>query len=156
MNKQNEEVLLGNSQDINTGGGAYIGGNITVSGGDFVGRDQIYISGDGNVIGDHSSATVVKQNAFNLSRDNFLQLLDRLARVVSYANIDPEIAEAVDSALQSAEIQAQKTEPNARLLLMHLRNVVDLLVTVDGALNVRERLLPLAQQALAWGKQLFG
>ncbi len=47
---------------INTGGGAYIGGNVSTGGGAFVGRDQhnVTITGDGNVIGDHSRSTVIK------------------------------------------------------------------------------------------------
>jgi hypothetical protein len=155
MNKQNEKLLLDDVQEINTGGGAYIGGNITVSGGDFVGRDQIHISGDGNVIGDHSSTTVIKQSSGNLTQVDFFQLLERLARVVSYMNIDPDVAETVDAALQSAETQARKPEPNAKLLVMHLRNVVELLATVNGTVGARERLMPLAQQALTLGKQLF-
>ncbi len=53
------------STAINTGGGAYVGGHVTVTGGDFVGRDkrEIRITGDGNVVGDSSSATVVKPAA---------------------------------------------------------------------------------------------
>lgn len=46
---------------IHTGGGAYIGGNVTIGGGKFVGRDEITIIGDGNVVGDHSRATVGKR-----------------------------------------------------------------------------------------------
>ncbi|MEJ5310499.1 MAG: hypothetical protein WHX52_12050 [Anaerolineae bacterium] len=44
---------------INTGGGAYVGGNVT-TGGDFVGRDKITIIGDGNVIGNHNQVAVNK------------------------------------------------------------------------------------------------
>lgn len=155
MNKQDEKLLLDEGQEINIGGGAYIGGNITVSGGKFVGRDQIYISGDGNVIGDHSSTTVIKKGSENLTQDDFFHLLDRLARVVSYVNIDPDVAEVVGAALQSAETQARKPDPNAKLLILHLRNVVELFATVNGTVGARERLMPLAQQALALGKQLF-
>lgn len=47
---------------INTGGGAYVGGSVRVTQGDFVGRDKtVRITGDGNVVGDHSSATVSKR-----------------------------------------------------------------------------------------------
>ena len=48
---------------IRTGGGAYVGGSVTVRSGDFVGRDkrEVRITGDGNVVGDGSSATVVKR-----------------------------------------------------------------------------------------------
>lgn len=51
------------SHQIDTDGGAYIGGSVSVQGGDFVGRDKTTITGDGNVLGDHSSATVIKQAA---------------------------------------------------------------------------------------------
>lgn len=46
---------------LHTGGGAYIGGNVTIGNGKFVGRDDITIIGDGNVVGDHSRATVSKR-----------------------------------------------------------------------------------------------
>jgi len=42
-------------------GGAYIGGSVTIGSGKFVGRDDITIIGDGNVVGDHSRATVSKR-----------------------------------------------------------------------------------------------
>ncbi len=48
---------------VDTGGGAYVGGSVSVEGGDFVGRDKTTITGDSNVVGDHSRATVVKQAA---------------------------------------------------------------------------------------------
>lgn len=47
--------------EVNTGGGAYIGGSVSVNGGDFVGRDKNTITGDGNVLADHSSSSVIKQ-----------------------------------------------------------------------------------------------
>lgn len=44
------------SRNVNTGGGAYIGGNVHISGGDFVGGDKIStnIVGNGNVVGSHN------------------------------------------------------------------------------------------------------
>ena len=44
---------------IDTGGGAYVGGNVT-TGRDFVGRDHITIIGDGNVIGNNNRMSVDK------------------------------------------------------------------------------------------------
>lgn len=41
----------------NTGGGAYVGGNVT-TGRDFVGRDRITIVGNGNVIGNNNQVSV--------------------------------------------------------------------------------------------------
>jgi hypothetical protein len=117
--------------------------------------ESIRITGDGNVVGDHSRATVIKQNTTGLTQEEFLHLLDRLAQGVSQIDLDAEIEEAVASALAQAQAQARKPKPNASLLLMHLRNVAELLATVDGVLGVGDRLLPWAQQAVTWGKQLF-
>jgi len=43
--------------------GSHLSGGVKVTGGDFVGRDktEVRITGDGNVVGDYSSATVVKR-----------------------------------------------------------------------------------------------
>ena len=47
--------------DINTGGGSYIGGNVTIKGGDFIGRDKVVVSG-GRVVaigGDSSGSAII-------------------------------------------------------------------------------------------------
>lgn len=140
--------------DINTGGSAYIGGDITVSGGDFVGRDQVHIVGDGNVIGDHSRATILKQSTTGIRTDEFLQLLDELQRELSTVDLDPDVREAIEVDLQAAETQARRPKPNRRLLLLKMRSVVELLEMSDDVSGVRESVLPLAQEALAKGRQL--
>jgi hypothetical protein len=118
--------------------------------------DRIQVTGDGNVIGDHSRSTVVKQSPTGITIDDFLRLLDKLEQALSTVELDPDIAEAVEADLQAAEKQARKPKPNRSLLLMRLGNVAQMLATGDGVLGVSERVLPLAQQALEWGGQLFG
>lgn len=118
--------------------------------------DRIKITGDGNVIGDHSRSTVVKRSTTGLTTEEFLQLLDKLQQELSTVDLDADIAEEVEADLQSAETQARRAEPNRSLLLMRLGNVTQMLATVDGVCGVSERLLPLAQQALEWGQQVFG
>jgi hypothetical protein len=118
--------------------------------------DRIKITGDGNVIGDHSRSTVVKQTATDVTVDEFLHLLEKLQRELTAVDLDPDVAEAVEANLQAAETQARQPEPNQSPLLMRLGNIAQMLATVDGVCGVSERLLPLAKQALEWGKQLFG
>jgi hypothetical protein len=48
---------------VDTGGGAYVGGNVDTGGGDFTGRDSIRITGDGNVVGDHNRVNVNRPGA---------------------------------------------------------------------------------------------
>lgn len=118
--------------------------------------DRIKITGDGNVIGDHSRSTVVKQSTTGLTTEEFLQLLDKLQQELSTVDLDADIAKEVEADLQSAETQARRAEPNRSLLLTRLGNVTQMLATVDGVWGVSDRLLPLAQQALEWGQQVFG
>jgi hypothetical protein len=118
--------------------------------------DRITIKGNGNVVGDRSRSTVIKQSTTGVTVDEFLQLLDKLKYELSAVELDPDVAEAVEADLQTAETQARKPEPNRSLLLMRVANVAQMLATVDGVWGVSERLMPLAQQALEWGRQLFG
>jgi hypothetical protein len=117
--------------------------------------DRINITGDGNVVADHGHSMVIKQNTTGLTTDDLLRLIEALKQALSAVDLDPDVAEAVEADLQMAETQARKPEPNRNLLLMRLGNVAQMLATVDGVWGVGERVLPLAQQALAWAKQLF-
>src|SRR6266508_284631 len=50
--KEQEKNKEASSVSVNTGGGAYIGGDVNTSGGDFIGRNKSVIKGDrGLVIG---------------------------------------------------------------------------------------------------------
>lgn len=57
------DVVTG--ERIDTGGAAYVDGDVNTTGGDFVGRDKrtTTITGDGNVVGDNSSSRVVKRTS---------------------------------------------------------------------------------------------
>jgi len=102
----------GDATAINTGGGAYVGGNITVSGGDFVGRDSVQITGDGNIVGDHSSSTVIKrmgmevnevaalfEQAMNLARRQPPAVREELEAAVETAQEETEAGEGADKRL---------------------------------------------------------
>ena len=54
-----QAIASNTTTTINTGGGAYVGGSVT-AGGDFVGRDSVRITGDGNVVGSGNTVSVNK------------------------------------------------------------------------------------------------
>ncbi len=98
---------------INTGGGAYIGGDMTVSGCDFVGRDKIAITGDGNVVGDHSSATVIKRTG--MAGDEVATLFDRALALARRK--PPEVREDMEAAVEVAQEETQKGDAADKSLL---------------------------------------
>ena len=122
---------------INTGGGAYIGGNMTMSGGDFVGRDKIAITGDGNVVGDHSRATVIKRTG--MAGDEVAALFDRALALARRK--PPEVREDLEGAVEIAQEETQKGDDADKSLLNKALDVLldkgpDILeLVLDAILN---------------------
>jgi hypothetical protein len=139
---------------INIGGGAYIGGKVSI-GRDFVGRDKITITGDGNVVGDHSSATVIKQVREGVTLEEFLRLLAELRAALPAAGLDPETATVVEADVRAVEEQAQREKPRGSIILAKLKGIAELLGAAVAASPAAARLAPLAQQAIQWAQQLF-
>lgn len=142
------------SQSIDTGGGAYVGGDVKV-GRDFVGRDQITIAGDGNVVGDQSSATVIKQVTEGATLEEFLRLIAELRQALPAAGLDQDTAEVIEADVQVVEEQAQKEKPSAPVIVAKLKGIAEVLTATGAVATAAQKLLPLAQQALTWAQQLF-
>ncbi len=102
---------------INTGGGAYIGGSVKVKGGDFVGRDKtaVRITGDGNVVGDYSSATVVKRTGTEL--DEVTALFQQALELARAPKRPPEEREDLEAAVEMAQQETEKGEEADKNLL---------------------------------------
>ena len=141
-------------QPIDTGGGAYIGGDVK-AGGDFVGRDQVIITGDGNVVGDQSSATVIKQVTEGATLEEFLRLLAELRQALPAAGLDPDTAEVIEADVQVVEEQAQKEKPSTAVIVAKLKSIAEVLTASGAVATAAQKLLPVAQQALTWAQQLF-
>jgi len=94
---------------INTGGGAYVGGSVTVKDGDFVGRDKsVRITGDGNVVGDHSRATVIKQTG--ASMDQVAALFAQALELARAPQRPLEEREDLEAAVEMAQQETEKGE----------------------------------------------
>jgi hypothetical protein len=123
LNKFREAT--GESTTVNTGGGAYVGGGVKVTNGDFVGRDKrtTTITGDGNVVGDHSSSRVVKQqgaDAAALAR----AFADFYTAVQQQPDLPPRDKADVQAELEEVETELQKGEKaNEGFIRRRLRNV---------------------------------
>jgi hypothetical protein len=108
---------------INTGGGAYIGGNVSVTNGEFVGRDKTTVVGDGNVLGDGSSSTVIKQEGADAAAiasafTNFY------AAVAQNPKLPPQEKADVQADLEEVEAELKKGEEASETFIQRrLRNV---------------------------------
>jgi len=112
------------AQRIDTGGGAYVGGDVTVKGGDFVGRDQtqIHITGDGNVVGDYSSATVIKQTGADVAQ--VAALFERALELARAPQRPPETREDLEAAVETTQREAEKGEEADTGLLNKMLDVL--------------------------------
>jgi hypothetical protein len=101
----------GASTEINTGGGAYVGGNVEVKNGDFVGRDKhtttTRITGDGNVVGNDSSATVIKQQGADATAIA-QAFADLYTAVAQQRGLSPAAKADVQAELQEVETEIRK------------------------------------------------
>jgi hypothetical protein len=113
LNKFREAT--GESTTVNTGGGAYVGGSVEVTNGDFVGRDKrtTTITGDGNVVGDHSSSSVVKRTGLGV--DEVGALFDRAMELARQQ--PPEVREDLEAAVETVQEETEAGEAADKGLL---------------------------------------
>lgn len=133
-------VTTPGSTVIHTGGGAYVGGGVSIGpGGTFVGRDQV--------------TTTTSTQGVSLA--DFTALLGDIRRAVAQAGLDEETTAALDADLRLAENQATKPTPNKALLVSRLEGAFRLLTAAAGTVTAVDKLLPAVQQALAWASSIF-
>ena len=146
------DLVIGNKigRQINTDGGAYIGGNVTTGSRKFVGRDDVTVVGDGNVVGNRGQATVTKQAHQGTTVEAFTRLLAEIRTLLPQAGLDLETAQSVDADVQVIEQQAAKprTRPS---VASKLEEVTKLLTAAGGLAIAGGKLLPLDQKAVEFG-----
>jgi len=143
--------------------GAYIGGNVNTGSGDFVGRDRVvhgdvnsvtihggatgntFVTGSGNIVNAHQTVKV----------EQVLKALQDFRKALPQSGLDDETAEVIEGEVMDVEKQLAKPEPKKHLVLPKLESVVATLTGLVGAAEAVQKLLPMAQQALAWAQQLL-
>ena len=122
---------------IYTGGGAYVEGQVTVEGGDFVGRDKI---------------TSIDQGA---TIEDFVKLLAEIRQSLPQAAIDPGTRQVIDGDFQVVEDEAAKDKPNSAIIKGKLKGMLEMLSTTGGALEGAEKVVSLLTRASKWAAALF-
>jgi hypothetical protein len=124
-------------KSVNTGGGAFIGGNAT-AGGDFAGRDM------------H-----VSKNVQGASLEEFTTLLSQLRELIPQSGLEPKVAEVVDADFSEVEQQADKPSPNGALIKSRLGGIVETIKTAGSTSDATLKILALLTKLSVLAGTLF-
>ena len=130
---------------VNTGGGAYIGGNINTGGGDFVGRDKTVTAGERGVAigGNVSGSTIITGDGNVVGSTVTLQgdyIQQILTEIEQHPALDPLDKEDLKSAVKELQKEDQKgADTDKTRISRHLRNIkrmapdiLDVILTTIG------------------------
>jgi hypothetical protein len=123
---------------INTGGGTYVRGNVTVEGGDFVGRDKI--------------TQTVEQG---ITVKDFTALLAELRQLLPQTVIDSDTRRIIEGDFKVVEDEALKENPNGAVIKGKLKGMMEMLSNAGEALEGAEKMAALLGKAVKWTVALF-
>lgn len=124
---------------VDTGGAAYIGGNVDTGGGDFVGRDQV------KILYPPEGATVA----------DLTRLLTEVRTLLPQAGLDQDTVQAIEGDFRIVEEQAVKPEPKGALIKNKLKGAADLIQETGKTADGVEKVLTLVGRAVAVAAALF-
>jgi hypothetical protein len=127
----------GEKRGVDKGGGAYIGGNVTV-GGDFVGRDQ--------------TKTVIEQQ---VSLEDFRHLLGEFGQLLKQSGVSGDEAEVIEGDFKVVEQQAAKDKPNGAIVKSRLNSIMEMLKDSAGAAGHVEKIMTVGGKLAKWAGVLF-
>ena len=107
------------------------------------------------MVGNHSSATVIKQVTEGITVEGFLQLMEHLRQQLPAAGLDGDTEDIVDADVRVIEEQASKEKPSKAIILSKLKGVTELLTETGKVVAAATALVPLAEKAITWAQQLF-
>ena len=126
-------------QKVDTGGGAYVGGNVTTGSGAFIGRDQI-------------TTTTTTQG---VSAADFTALIHLLRTQLTAAKLEDDEKEVIQNNIANVEAQLQKPQPKLALIKSGLTGVKAVIEATAGVGTAALALSTLVQRAIDMAQQLF-
>ena len=158
--------MTGESKDssgtINTGGGAYVGGNFNTQG-DFVGRDKVVTAGAGGVAvgGNVTGGAIVTGSGNVISQpqgvtlDQFRALLTDIRSLIPQAGLDERKARLIEGDVATVEEETQQAKPDKSIIQSKLESTTQVLKAAGNLTEEGKKLLPLLSQGVLWIARLF-
>ena len=150
-----------NDKKINVGGGAYIGGNVSTGGGDFVARDKVIASGERSVVigGSVSGSAIIMGDGnivgYRLVRTEFLvSFLRQIEETAKRLDIREDDKEEILSDINRAIWALTSTPPNRRIAIKRLSSLIDFVSEIES-IEVQKKVLPDAKRALTLAENML-
>lgn len=149
--------------NINTSGGAYVGGNVNTQG-DFVGRDKTVVTaGERGVAvgGPVTGSTIVTGNHNVISQpqgatlEDLRALIAELERLLPQAGLLADVAKVIEGDFQVVKEQAGADKPHGGILKSKLKGMLDLLTSSGTAAGAVEKILSVGSKAVQVAGVLF-
>ncbi len=136
----------------NSGGGAYIGGNVVTSGtynssniqigGDV--NSSIIIAGNGNVIGN--------DNLIQLRNEELINLIKEIRNKLDAVNISSDELQELKDDITKIERQLEKPKPNKTIILERLKSASEFIKSISG---IAPTIIDLIQKAVTVANRYF-
>lgn len=133
-----QDVTIGQKSVIDTGGGAFIGGNVNTGGGTFIGRDQFTMD-----------------NPQDASLPELRALVAELERLLQQARLPTEIGEIVEGDFEVVKRQVAQDAPKGALVKSRLGSLKELLSGAETATGLGERIVAVLGKAAQLAGLLF-
>ncbi|MFF2995153.1 hypothetical protein ACFVTC_11310 [Streptomyces sp. NPDC057950] len=144
-------------QHLNTGGGAFVGGNVDTGGGDFVGKDSVKSVVHGSV--GHLSVGTTGAGAAGSSDDvsvaGFQKALADFVEQLERAELSPGLKRSVVEDVETVTSQTEEDEPDTDLIIHKVDSISQLLGRMAGTVTSLTGLAEVAHQLVGWATQLF-
>lgn len=127
-------------KSVNTGGGAYVGGQVTVTSGDFVGRDQI--------ISEVSSSQ-------SMTLEDFFSLLERINSELKETQPEAKVNAMIENEIAGIKAEAQDEQPSLPIIETRLVSLKNLLEKTGSVVVATTGLAEVIQQAIVMAQKLF-
>ena len=164
---ENEEEYMSQQdkpEQVDTGGGAFVGGHVNTGGGKFVGGDEIVTIGPRGVYagGDISGSTIVTGNgnvvgspATDVSLADLTDLLAQIRALLPAAGLDEDSAEVIESDLDVVEKQVARDKPKRAIVVAKLKTIAEIMGAAGGLAAAAGKLVPLVEKALQVAGQVL-
>jgi hypothetical protein len=142
-----------NPGKVDTGGGAFIGGNVRTGGGEFVGRDSIKPVARGSV-GNLAAGGTINQTGPSI--EEFRQALQDFAAQLQSTPLSETLKNSIIADAEIVVAESRAPEPDKDLILHKVGAMSQFVERMSATTGSLTELTEFAHRLVEWAGNLFG